>query len=111
MTQPPLRRPNSSSHPLGGGCLTLPGPSRLTQVQPENPALAIRLAPRPTFVQGGFHSEHGLGIKRGLVSSYDATHAVNAHMAYQLAFGRGKEFGRGMSRVLDAFVGWQISGT
>ena len=46
------------------------------------------------------------------VSSYDTTHAVNAYMVYQLPFGRGRKFGRGMNRVLDAFVGgWQISGT
>jgi hypothetical protein len=33
-------------------------------------------------------------------------------MVYQLPFGRGRKFGRGMNRVLDAFVGgWQISGT
>jgi hypothetical protein len=46
------------------------------------------------------------------VSSYDTTHAVNAYGVYQLPFGRGKKFGSGMNRILDAIVGgWQISAT
>src|SRR5204863_8011189 len=45
------------------------------------------------------------------VSAYDTTHAVNAYFIYQLPFGRHKRFGRGMNRVLDAFVGgWEITG-
>jgi hypothetical protein len=45
------------------------------------------------------------------VSSYDTTHAVNANIVYQLPFGRGKHFGTGMNKILDAFVGgWEITG-
>jgi hypothetical protein len=46
------------------------------------------------------------------VSSYDTTHAVNAYGVYQLPIGRGRKFGSGMNKILDAIVGgWQISGT
>jgi len=46
------------------------------------------------------------------VSRYDALHQVNAYMVYQLPFGRGKRFGSGMNKIVDAFVGgWQISST
>jgi hypothetical protein len=45
------------------------------------------------------------------VSSYDVTHSVNANFIYELPFGRGKKFGRGMNRALDAIVGgWEITG-
>jgi hypothetical protein len=45
------------------------------------------------------------------VSSYDTTHSVNAHLVYQLPFGRGRKFRTGMNRILDAFVGgWEITG-
>ncbi len=45
------------------------------------------------------------------VSSYDVTHAVNANFVYELPFGRGKKFGNGMNKILNAFVGgWEISG-
>jgi hypothetical protein len=45
------------------------------------------------------------------VSNYDALHQANAFMVWQLPFGRGKRFGTGMGRALDAAVGgWQISG-
>jgi len=51
------------------------------------------------------------GAMRG-VSAYDTTHSVNAYGVYQLPLGRGRKFGNGMNRILDAFVGgWQISGT
>jgi hypothetical protein len=46
------------------------------------------------------------------VSRYDATHQANAFMVYQLPFGRGKRFGTGMSRILNAFVGgWEVAPT
>jgi hypothetical protein len=46
------------------------------------------------------------------VSRYDATHQANAFMVYQLPFGRGKRFGTGMSRLLNAFVGgWEVAPT
>lgn len=45
-------------------------------------------------------------------SRYDATHQANAYFVYQLPFGRGRQFGSSMNRVLDAFVGgWELSGT
>ena len=45
------------------------------------------------------------------VSRYDTTHSVNASFVYQLPVGRGKRFGTGMNRVLDAIVGgWEITG-
>ena len=45
------------------------------------------------------------------VSSYDTTHSVNANFVYQLPFGRGRKFGSGMNKVLDAIVGgWEITG-
>ena len=44
-------------------------------------------------------------------SDFDATHQVNANGVYQLPFGRGKRFGAGMNRWLDALVGgWAVSG-
>ncbi len=46
------------------------------------------------------------------VSRYDALHQANAYFVYQLPFGRGKQFGTSMNRVLDTVVGgWEISGT
>ena len=45
------------------------------------------------------------------VSSYDTTHAVNANIVYELPFGRGKHFGTGMNKVLNALVGgWEVTG-
>ncbi len=45
------------------------------------------------------------------VSTYDTTHSVNANFVYQLPFGRGKRFGGGVNRILDALVGgWEITG-
>ena len=46
------------------------------------------------------------------VSLYDTTHQANAYFIYQLPLGRGRRYGSGMSRPLDAIVGgWEISGT
>ncbi len=46
------------------------------------------------------------------VSRYDVLHQVNAYGVWQLPFGRGRRFGTGMNRILDAFIGgWQISAT
>ena len=46
------------------------------------------------------------------VSRYDATQQANAYLIYELPFGRGRHFGTGMNKVLDAFVGgWQLAGT
>ena len=45
------------------------------------------------------------------VSTYDTNQQVNLLGVYELPFGRGKRFGTGMSKILDAFVGgWQLSG-
>jgi hypothetical protein len=45
------------------------------------------------------------------VSSYDTTQQVNLFGLYELPVGRGRRFGNGMNKIMDAFVGgWQISG-
>ena len=50
------------------------------------------------------------GLMKG-VSDYDNTHIFNMNGVYGLPFGRGKRYGGGMSRTLDAVVGgWQLSG-
>jgi Carboxypeptidase regulatory-like domain len=44
------------------------------------------------------------------VSAYDTTQQVNAYGVYELPFGRGRQFGHNMSKILDAVVGgWQMS--
>lgn len=44
-------------------------------------------------------------------SDFDATHQINANWVYQLPVGRGKHFGKDMSRWLDALAGgWTVSG-
>jgi hypothetical protein len=59
------------------------------------------------FIQNTWNASQMRGV-----SSYDTTHAVNAYFVYELPFGRGRKFGAGMNRILDAFVGgWQINGT
>jgi Carboxypeptidase regulatory-like domain len=46
------------------------------------------------------------------VSRYDALHQANAYLVWQLPFGRGKAFGSGMNKILDAVVGgWELTGT
>lgn len=48
--------------------------------------------------------------RRG-VSDYDQRHIWSFWWVYELPFGRGKRFGSGMSRLLDAALGgWQFSG-
>jgi hypothetical protein len=44
-------------------------------------------------------------------SEFDARHQVSADFVYDLPFGRGREFGRGVGTwVNEAIGGWQISG-
>ncbi|MBK9314104.1 MAG: TonB-dependent receptor [Acidobacteria bacterium] len=44
------------------------------------------------------------------VSDFDARHLINANAVWDLPIGRGRSFGSGMSRALDAVVGgWQFS--
>lgn len=46
------------------------------------------------------------------ISTGDRPHRFTFAGTYQLPLGRGKEFGKDMNRVLDAFVGgWQLNGT
>ncbi len=46
------------------------------------------------------------------VSRYDALHQANAYFIWEVPVGRGRRFGTGMNKILDAVVGgWQISGT
>jgi hypothetical protein len=45
------------------------------------------------------------------VSSFDATHQLNANWIWELPVGRGKQFGHDSGRALDAAIGgWQLSG-
>jgi|CXWL01.1.fsa_nt_gi hypothetical protein len=45
------------------------------------------------------------------VSDFDLRHVVNFNGVWDLPIGRGKHFGNGMNKVLDAFIGgWQLSG-
>lgn len=45
------------------------------------------------------------------VSDFDTTHQINANWVYDLPFGRGKRWGGGTSRLVDAVIGgWQFSG-
>lgn len=45
------------------------------------------------------------------LSAHDIAHRFVLSGAYQLPFGRGRKFGNGMGRALDAFVGgWEVSG-
>ncbi|HUI57444.1 MAG TPA: TonB-dependent receptor [Bryobacteraceae bacterium] len=58
------------------------------------------------FVQNAWDPSQMRGV-----SAYDTTQQANGWVMYQLPFGRGKRFGAGMNKVLDAIVGgWQISG-
>ncbi len=48
--------------------------------------------------------------QRVAVSDYDARHVYNAYMIWQLPFGKGRRFGGGSGRALDAVIGgWQIT--
>jgi hypothetical protein len=45
------------------------------------------------------------------VSSFDATHQLNANWIWELPVGRGKRFGHDSGRALDAAIGgWQLTG-
>jgi hypothetical protein len=45
------------------------------------------------------------------VSDFDTTHAINANWVYELPVGNGKQFGNGMGRIANAFLGgWSFSG-
>jgi hypothetical protein len=45
------------------------------------------------------------------VSSYDATHQLNANWITELPFGRGRAIGSGAGKAFNAFIGgWQLSG-
>jgi hypothetical protein len=42
---------------------------------------------------------------------YDLTHNVSASVSYDLPFGRDREFGKNMNKLLSAFAGnWQVNG-
>jgi len=45
------------------------------------------------------------------VSDFDTTHLLTVDGYYELPFGRGRQFGGGIDRVADAFIGgWQLTG-
>ena len=64
-----------------------------------------------TFSGNGLVCElDNLRICRGS-SDFDARHTVSANYIYDLPFGRGRQFGRNSSKILDAFIGgWAWSG-
>jgi hypothetical protein len=66
------------------------------------------------FEGGGFASQIINAWSPGQlrsVSDFDNTHQLNANWVYELPLGRGKHFGGGMGRAMDAIVGgWQIAG-
>ena len=45
------------------------------------------------------------------VSDFDLTHIVNFNGVWDIPIGKGRPFGNGMNKVLNAFIGgWQLSG-
>jgi hypothetical protein len=45
------------------------------------------------------------------VSDFDTTHAINANWVYELPVGKGKQYGSGMGRIANGFLGgWSFSG-
>jgi hypothetical protein len=49
--------------------------------------------------------------QRRAVSDYDQRHIYNAWWIWELPFGKGKRFGSGVGRAVDALIGgWQVSG-
>ena len=45
------------------------------------------------------------------LSVFDVTHRLVLSGTYEMPFGRGKRFGRGMNRAVDSFLGgWQMNG-
>ena len=51
-----------------------------------------------------FKADHGN-------NAFDVRHSANISALYQLPFGRGQQYGRGLNRMADAFVGgWQLGG-
>lgn len=45
------------------------------------------------------------------ISDFDLTHVVNFNGVWDIPIGKGRRFGSGMNKVLNAFVGgWQLSG-
>jgi hypothetical protein len=45
------------------------------------------------------------------VSDFNPAHQINANWIYDLPFGRGRYFGSGGSRIVNAFLGgWQVNG-
>ena len=51
-----------------------------------------------------------LAMERSL-SQHDVAHHFVATGDWQIPFGRGRHFGSGVNRVIDAFIGgWEVSG-
>ncbi len=62
-------------------------------------------------VSGGFAGQICSPQQERGVSSYDATHQLNANWITELPFGRGRAIGSGAGGPLNAFIGgWQLSG-
>jgi hypothetical protein len=67
-----------------------------------------------TFEGGGFASQiinSWFPRQNRAVSDFDTTQIFNANWVYELPFGRGKHFGGGINRAVNAVVGgWTVSG-
>lgn len=64
----------------------------------------------PTSSSGVLWNPWQPGLMKG-VSDYDTTHILTMNGVYSLPVGRGKRYGGGISRAVDALVGgWQLAG-
>ena len=79
---------------------------------------------RAMTTNGGFFGVPGTSVGGAYAENYynnhaeygptgqDVRHSVNGTLVYQLPFGRGREFGGGMSRPLDTVIGgWKLAMT
>ncbi len=63
----------------------------------------------PGYYQANPQNIHDLGAERG-PSSFDIEFINVASVVYELPFGRGRQHGGGISRILDAFLGgWEVN--
>jgi hypothetical protein len=68
-------------------------------------------AERSAAFGGGFIVNAWQPTQRKSISDFDVTHSINANSIYELPFGKGKQFGNGVNKVADAFIGgWQLTG-
>jgi len=66
--------------------------------------------PSPGGAADGIRNFKDLSIERSL-SAHDLPHSFVTALVYDLPFGRGRKFGAGINRVVDAAIGgWNVSG-